>query len=163
MPSGGGGARGSKPRSKSVPAALPATLYTRPLRAHSCSSCCLQAPPISRCKYRHLGNQAGGVNSGSRRFRLLPRFRNSGEVVEAFKPRQTITDALTEQGLSSELINEIIDAARPEYNLARVRAGRNYWICFTREGIFRDFRYSVDDEHYLTVFHEVGRTAWFPS
>ena len=46
--------------------------------------------------------------------------------------------------------------------MARVRAGQNYWICFTREGIFRDFRYPVDDERYLTVFHDVGQDRLVP-
>jgi murein DD-endopeptidase MepM/ murein hydrolase activator NlpD len=112
-------------------------------------------------KYVRLRNQAGGstpvpaVASAP----PVPAFR---QVIGVFEPRQTITDALTEQGLSRELTNQIIVAARPEYNLARVRAGQNYWICFTREGIFRDFRYPVDDERYLTVFHDVGQDRLVP-
>jgi murein DD-endopeptidase MepM/ murein hydrolase activator NlpD len=112
-------------------------------------------------KYMRPQNQA----SGSARVPAVspvppvPEFR---QVVGTFEPRQTITHALKEQGLSAELINQIIVAARPEYNLARVRAGQNYWICFTREGIFRDFRYPVDDERYLTVFHDVGQGRLVP-
>jgi murein DD-endopeptidase MepM/ murein hydrolase activator NlpD len=82
--------------------------------------------------------------------------------VGTFEPHQTVTEALAQQGLSGELIHRIIDAALPEYNLARVRAGQNYWICLTLEGLFRDFRYHVDDERYLTVFHDVGQDRLVP-
>jgi murein DD-endopeptidase MepM/ murein hydrolase activator NlpD len=112
-------------------------------------------------KYMGLRNQAGRSTPVSviPPAPPVPEFR---QVVGTFKPRQTVTDALTEQGLSRELISQIIIAARPEYNLARVRAGQNYWVCFTREGIFRDFRYPVDDERYLTVFHDVGQDRLVP-
>jgi murein DD-endopeptidase MepM/ murein hydrolase activator NlpD len=108
-----------------------------------------------------LRDQAGGSNPVSMipPAPPVPEFR---QVVGTFEPRQTVTDALTEQGLSRELISQIIIAARPEYNLARVRAGQHYWVCFTREGIFRDFRYPVDDERYLTVFHDVGQDRLVP-
>lgn len=81
-----------------------------------------------------------------------PEFR---EVTAAFEKGQTITYALAKQGLPPELINQIIDCARPVYNLAKIKAGQAYSICFTRDGTFRDFRYPVDDERYLTVYHDV--------
>jgi murein DD-endopeptidase MepM/ murein hydrolase activator NlpD len=76
------------------------------------------------------------------------------EVAGAFEKGQTITYALAKQGLSTELISQIIDCARPVYNLAKIKAGQAYSICFERDGSFRDFRYPVDDERYLTVYHD---------
>jgi len=81
-----------------------------------------------------------------------PEFR---AVSGTFEKNQTITSALKEQGLSEDLTNRIIDSARPVYNLAAVRAGNIYSLLFTPEGVFRDFRYPVDDERYLTVYHDV--------
>ncbi len=83
-----------------------------------------------------------------------PRIPELREIVGLFQPHQTITDVLTRHGLSSELTNRIIDSARMEYNLARVRAGQPYWIHLTNDGDFRDFRYPVDDQRYLTVFQD---------
>jgi murein DD-endopeptidase MepM/ murein hydrolase activator NlpD len=84
------------------------------------------------------------------------------EIVGSFKPNQTVTEALLQQGLSSNLIYEIVDCARPVYNLAKVRADRSYWLRFTQDGTFRDFRYPVDDERYLTVYQDVTRNKLVP-
>jgi murein DD-endopeptidase MepM/ murein hydrolase activator NlpD len=88
-----------------------------------------------------------------------PEFR---QVAGNFESRQTVTDALTEHGLSFELTNQIVDCARPMYDLANVRVGQSYGICFTREGDFRDFRYAIDDERYLTVYNDVGHDRLVP-
>jgi murein DD-endopeptidase MepM/ murein hydrolase activator NlpD len=84
------------------------------------------------------------------------------EVVGYFAPNQTITEALLQQGLSTELIYNIVDCARPLYNLAKVRAQKPYCIRFDRNGAFRDFRYAVDDERYLTVYNDVARDELVP-
>jgi murein DD-endopeptidase MepM/ murein hydrolase activator NlpD len=84
----------------------------------------------------------------------VPKFR---EVVGIFEKQQTITYALAKQGLSNDLISKIIDCARPVYNLAKVKAGQSYWLCFTQDGSFRNFRYPVDDERYLTVYHDAAQ------
>mgnify|MGYP005855334045 CR=1 FL=1 len=69
---------------------------------------------------------------------------------------QTITEILTGHGLSREMAEKIVDAARPVYDLGRIRAGRTYSICFAEGSRFRDLRYAVDDERYLTVYHDVA-------
>jgi len=79
------------------------------------------------------------------------------EIVASFQPNQTVTQALMQQGLSSALVYQIIDCARPVYNLAKVKASQLYWLCFTSDGKFRDFRYAVDDDRYLTVYHDEGQ------
>ena len=81
----------------------------------------------------------------------IPEFR---EVMGIFQVHETITDALKKQGLSSALTNRIIDSARAEYNLARVKAGQPFWVRFMPDGTFGDFRYRIDDKQYLTVFHD---------
>ncbi len=85
---------------------------------------------------------------------VLPKIR---EIIGSFKPNQTITQALLEQGLPNSLVFEIIDSARPVYNLAKVKARQFYWVYLTEEGKFRDFRYPIDDERFLTVYHDVAQ------
>jgi murein DD-endopeptidase MepM/ murein hydrolase activator NlpD len=80
-----------------------------------------------------------------------PRLR---EIVNAFARNQTITDALTRHGIPSRLIAEMVASARPVYNLARVTAGKYYWLNLTPDGNFHDFRYPIDDDHYLTVYRQ---------
>jgi murein DD-endopeptidase MepM/ murein hydrolase activator NlpD len=89
----------------------------------------------------------------------IPQFR---EIVGTFKPHQTVFQALLQQGLSSTLANQIVQSSRPVYNLAKVKASQLYWVCFTNEGKFRDFRYPVDDEKYLTVYHDVAQDRFVP-
>ncbi len=88
-----------------------------------------------------------------------PKFR---EIVDSFQPNQTITQALLKQGLSHALISQIVDSARPVYDLAKVKARQSYWIYFTEDGKFRDFRYPVDDTRYLTVYHDVAQDRLVP-
>jgi murein DD-endopeptidase MepM/ murein hydrolase activator NlpD len=79
------------------------------------------------------------------------------EVIDSFRPNQTITEALAQHGLSDSLIKEIVDCARPAYNLAKVKTRQLYSLCMTPEGKFRDFHYALDDKRYLTVYHDRTR------
>jgi murein DD-endopeptidase MepM/ murein hydrolase activator NlpD len=83
-----------------------------------------------------------------------PSFR---EIVGSLRPNQTITQALLQQGLPGKLVGGIVDSARPVYDLAKVKASQLYWLCFTLEGKFRDFRYPIDNQRYLTVYHDEGQ------
>jgi murein DD-endopeptidase MepM/ murein hydrolase activator NlpD len=80
-----------------------------------------------------------------------PPFR---EIIGSFQPNQTITQALSQHGLSGSMINQIIDSARPMYNLARVKSSQLYWLCMSQEGKFRNFRYILDAKRYLTVYND---------
>ena len=84
------------------------------------------------------------------------------EMVGWLRRNQTITEALGQQGLSSDLALRIIDSARPVYDLAKVKADYPYYLYFAPDGRFRDFRYPVDDERYLTVYHDVARDCLVP-
>ncbi len=76
-------------------------------------------------------------------------------VEGVFEKNQTISEVLTEQGLSNSLTQQIIDCARPDYNLARVKAGYSYSIRFDEQDLFRDFRYPIDSDRYLNVYRDV--------
>lgn len=85
------------------------------------------------------------------------------QVTGSLQPKQTMTEALTGHGLSAELTYQIIDSARPVYDLAKVRAGQSYALRFAPDGRFRDLRYPVDDERYLTVYHDVANDCFVPA
>jgi len=79
------------------------------------------------------------------------------EIVGIFAKNQTITDALSQNGLPRQQIFEMVATTRPVYNLARVTAGKPFWLYLTPEGRFHDFRYPIDDERYLTVYRDGDR------
>ncbi len=76
------------------------------------------------------------------------------EIVDEFKPNQTVMEALTAKGLTSRDVYAMVESARSVYNLAKVKAGEFYWLYLTRDGKFHDFRYPVDKERYLTIYRD---------
>jgi murein DD-endopeptidase MepM/ murein hydrolase activator NlpD len=84
------------------------------------------------------------------------------EVVGNFQRNQTITQVLLQKGIPDEVAHQIVECARPVYDLARVKAAQFYYLCFTREGKFSNLRYPVDDERYLTVYHDVDENRMIP-
>lgn len=84
------------------------------------------------------------------------------EIVGSFQRNQTITQVMLQQGLPLPLIHQIIDSTRPVYDLAKVKAEQLYWLCFTPDGKFSNFRYPVDDERYLTVYHDKAKDSLVP-
>jgi murein DD-endopeptidase MepM/ murein hydrolase activator NlpD len=81
------------------------------------------------------------------------------QVDGIFKQNQTIMEVLMEQGLSGFLVQRIIDCARPDYNLAMVKADYPYHIRFDSDDRFLDFQYPVDSDRYLTVSYEYGKDS----
>jgi murein DD-endopeptidase MepM/ murein hydrolase activator NlpD len=79
------------------------------------------------------------------------------QIVSAFARNQTITEALSRNGIPARLIAEIVASARPVYNLARVTAGKYYTLNLTQDGSFYDLRYPIDDDRYLTVYRQEDR------
>lgn len=88
-----------------------------------------------------------------------PRLR---EIVGSFEKNQTVNEVLLHQGLTPETVHQIIEAARPVYNLAKVRAKELYWLYFTENGEFHDFRYPVDGDRYLTVYRDATEGRFVP-
>ncbi|HYK87387.1 MAG TPA: peptidoglycan DD-metalloendopeptidase family protein [Acidobacteriota bacterium] len=76
------------------------------------------------------------------------------EIVDRFKPNQTITSALVGHGLSVQEVHDMVEAARMVYNLAKVRVQQPYWLYLTPEGQFHDFRYPVDENKFLTIYRD---------
>ena len=91
---------------------------------------------------------------------ILPQLRS---IDRYFRKNQTVTQALLAEGLSVETVHEIINAAKPVYNLAMVQAGRLYRIYFTEDGRLYDFRYHVDENRYLTVAHDAENGGYVPA
>lgn len=89
----------------------------------------------------------------------IPEFK---EIVGRFEPNENITSVLLKQGLSSEQVHAIVECARPVYNLAKVKSRQLYYLYFTNDGEFRDFRYPIDREKYLTVYHDVREDRMVP-
>ena len=90
---------------------------------------------------------------------VLPQIK---EIVGSFEKNQTVTEVLLSQGLSLDTVHQIIESARPVYNLAKVKASQLYWLYFTPDGKFRDFRYPIDNERYLTVYHDATEDRFVP-
>jgi murein DD-endopeptidase MepM/ murein hydrolase activator NlpD len=139
------------------------------LRRHSCSSLLFAALFVAFFTLAAFlligdGRQDSWAHTNTQLPEALPQKPppELKEIVDSFKPNQTITEALLQHGLSSELIYQIVDCARPVYDLAKVKANQRYWLHFTQEGTFRDFRYPVDDERYLTVYQDVARDQLVP-
>jgi murein DD-endopeptidase MepM/ murein hydrolase activator NlpD len=78
-------------------------------------------------------------------------------IVGAFAPNGNITDTLLRHGLMREQVLRLVEETRPVYNLARIVAGRAYWLDVAPDNDLRSFRYPLDDERYLTVYREGER------
>jgi len=96
-------------------------------------------------------------------YELLPSSPQLYSVSGQFMKNQTITHVLLAEGLSIETVHEIINAAKPVYNLAKVHVGRLYRLYFNEEGKFHDFRYYVDGDRYLTVSHDAENGLYVPA
>lgn len=78
-------------------------------------------------------------------------------IVGSFAPNGNITDTLLRHGLMREQVLRLVEETRPVYNLARIVAGRPYWLDIAPDNDLRSFRYPLDDERYLTVYRDGDR------
>ncbi len=78
-------------------------------------------------------------------------------IVGAFVRNGNITDTLLRHGLMREQVLRLVEETRPVYNLARIVAGRPYWLDVAPNNDLRSFRYPLDDERYLTVYRDGDR------
>lgn len=79
------------------------------------------------------------------------------QIVNAFKPNQTITDTLIGHGIPSREVFQLVQSTRPVYNLARIRAGVPYCLSLNQRGEFYDLRFSVEEDRYLTIYRDASR------
>jgi murein DD-endopeptidase MepM/ murein hydrolase activator NlpD len=85
---------------------------------------------------------------------VMPEFLKQEDGV--FEPNQTVSDVLAAYGLPASFVQQIIDCARPKYNLAKVKAGYPYKLRFDANHWFYDFQYPIDNETYLVIYREGG-------
>jgi murein DD-endopeptidase MepM/ murein hydrolase activator NlpD len=71
-------------------------------------------------------------------------------------PRGTIASALAGV-IAPASVQQLVDAARPVYDLARVAAGRPFGIALGRDGLLRAFSYGIDGLRTLHVAQRDGR------
>ncbi|MBN1567059.1 MAG: M23 family metallopeptidase [Acidobacteria bacterium] len=115
-----------------------------------------------RSTYQTRRNQAAAAAAAKMQIPFKPFMPEFKEITGSFQRNQTVTEVLLQQGLPLSLIHQIIDCTLPVYDLAKVKAEQLYWLYFTEDGKFRDFRYHVDDERYLTVYHDVANDQLVP-
>jgi murein DD-endopeptidase MepM/ murein hydrolase activator NlpD len=75
-----------------------------------------------------------------------------------FTAGDTFAGVLMEAGVDADLVNEIAAAARPRFNLRKIRAGRPYRVYFDRDDALLMFRYQPDKQTAVLVAH--GREGW---
>ncbi|NWG13081.1 MAG: peptidoglycan DD-metalloendopeptidase family protein [Acidobacteria bacterium] len=79
-------------------------------------------------------------------------------IVGAFHRNANITETLLGHGLDREQVLRMVQDSMPVYNLAKIVAGRPYWVDVTADGgELRMFRYPLDEERYLTVYRQQDR------
>jgi murein DD-endopeptidase MepM/ murein hydrolase activator NlpD len=78
------------------------------------------------------------------------------EIIDKFQKNENIVAALRRHGVEAELVTELVETARPVYNLSRVKADQNFWLNLSADGEFLLFRYVVDEDHYLSVYRKDG-------
>ena len=115
--------------------------------------------------YLHTGRTPGAeairTETGSAAI-PVPAIPELTEFVGSIQKNQTITQVLLQQGIPLDVVHQIVECARPVYDQAMVKAERLYSLCYTKDGRFRDFRYRVADERYLTVYHDVAADRMVP-
>jgi murein DD-endopeptidase MepM/ murein hydrolase activator NlpD len=64
---------------------------------------------------------------------------------------ENITDFLQGMGLPRQTILAVVSAARPVYDLTRLRAGNHLTVGATLDGTLRVIRYQIDAERFLSI------------
>lgn len=81
----------------------------------------------------------------------LPRDNTFASVV----PQNATLESLLRQQLSADVSRSVVDAVRDVFNPRDLRASQPYQIVRTIDGLFREFRYSIDSDNILrVVFHD---------
>ncbi len=79
-------------------------------------------------------------------------------IAGSFRRNANITDTLLGHGLSREQVLKMVQDSMPVHDLARIVAGRPYWVDVSTDGgELQMFRYPLDRERYLTVYRHGDR------
>jgi murein DD-endopeptidase MepM/ murein hydrolase activator NlpD len=91
---------------------------------------------------------------------LLPK---DVDVLEATVPRNaTLQGLLKGHKASSDLADSIVNAVRSQFYPRRLKANQSYQLTTTLDGLFREFRYTLDADKFLRVALKAGTTARAP-
>lgn len=76
-------------------------------------------------------------------------------TVQAVVPRNaTFESLLRQQQLAPELASSIVESVRGVFNPRELRADQQYWVVRTLDGLFREFRYRINDDELLRVIFD---------
>jgi hypothetical protein len=91
---------------------------------------------------------------------LLPRDQ---DIIQATVPRNaTLQSLLKGHKASSDLADAIVNAVRSQFDPRHLRANQSYQLTTSIDGIFREFRYTMDADKFLRVVLKAGTTAVAP-
>ncbi|MCK4546321.1 MAG: peptidoglycan DD-metalloendopeptidase family protein [Candidatus Eisenbacteria sp.] len=81
---------------------------------------------------------------------LYEQVSHTEEIKGTIRRRDTVSDLLLRHGFSHELVHAVNQAARPVFDLRKIRAGQRYALA-SAGTTFCHFTYEIDPEHYLLV------------
>ena len=101
------------------------------------------------------GCQAAPPDDEGRALRQDLRLIPDATTVQAVVPRNaTFESLLRQQQLAPELAVAIVDSVRNVFNPRELRADQQYWVVRTLDGLFREFRYRINDDELLRVIFD---------
>src|SRR5688500_10321131 len=85
------------------------------------------------------------------------------DVIQATVPRDaTLQGLLKGHKASSDLADSIVNAVRSQFDPRHLKANQSYQLTTTLDGLFREFRYTMDADRFLRVALKAGTTANAP-
>ena len=88
---------------------------------------------------------------------VLPR---DVDVIQATVPRNaTLQGLLKGHKASSDLADSIVNAVRSQFDPKHLKANQSYQLTTSLDGLFREFRYTMDADRFLRVALKAGSTA----
>ena len=85
------------------------------------------------------------------------------DVISATVPRNaTLQGLLKGHKASSDLADSIVNAVRSQFDPRHLKANQSYQLTTTLDGLFREFRYTMDADRFLRVALKAGTTATAP-
>ena len=83
--------------------------------------------------------------------------RRPVHVEKRLPARSTFGEFLEDAGVDAATVQELVEEARPIYNLARVRAGNRVSLVTSAQGELRALGYQIDADRLLWITKEAGR------
>jgi len=85
------------------------------------------------------------------------------DVIQATVPRNaTLQGLLKGHKASSDLADSIVNAVRSQFDPKHLKANQSYELTTTLDGLFREFRYTMDADRFLRVALKAGATSHAP-